>query len=94
MSDQRTPVLILTEETWRILIDSSSEENQDRLILMTWTGLTQIFVGKIRLPRVHRLAVKTRLSTSAVKGTAGTVVKSHCNYEMRHQAFSPRTMRS
>ena len=38
--------------------DSSSDENQDRLLLMTCTGLTEILVRKIRLPFVQRLAVK------------------------------------
>ena len=47
-----------TEEMCRILMDSSSEENQDRLVLMTCTGLTEILVRKIRLPLVQRLAVK------------------------------------
>jgi len=39
-------------------MDSSSEENQDRFVLMTCTGLTEILVGKIRLPFVQRLAAK------------------------------------
>src|SRR5438309_2016258 len=53
-----------------MFMDSSSEENQERLILTTCTGLTEILVGKIRFPWVSRLAVKIWWLPSATAGDA------------------------
>src|SRR5205814_3835904 len=52
------PVRICTEATCEIAILSSVVPNIRGLTRLTWSGLTTIRVGKIRLPRVQRLALK------------------------------------
>src|SRR6185437_5723260 len=61
MSDQSIPVLINTEATLVMGILSSELPKNRGLIRSTRSGPTSIRVGKRRLPRVQRLALKTLL---------------------------------
>ena len=61
ISDQSIPVLINTEATLVMGILSSELPKNLGLIRRTRSGLTSIRVGKKKLPRVQRLALKTLL---------------------------------
>jgi len=62
MSDQSIPVLINTEATLVMGMLSSELPKNRGLIRSTRSGPTSIRVGKSRLPRVQRLALKTLLA--------------------------------
>jgi hypothetical protein len=62
ISDQSIPVLINTEATLVMGMLSSELPKNRGLIRNTRSGPTSIRVGKSRLPRVQRLAVKTLLA--------------------------------
>src|SRR5207302_10416821 len=62
MSDQSIPVLINTEATLVMGMLSSELPKNLGLIRNTRSGLTSIRMGKSRLPRVQRLALKTLLA--------------------------------
>ena len=62
MSDQSIPVLIKTEATLVIGMLSSELPKNRGLIRSTRSGPTSMRVGKKKLPRVQRLAVKTLLA--------------------------------
>lgn len=61
MSDQSIPVLINTEATLVIGMLSSELPKNLGLIRNTRSGPTSMRVGKRKLPRVQRLALKTLL---------------------------------
>lgn len=61
MSDQSIPVLINTEATLVIGMLSSEPPKNLGLIRNTRSGPTSMRVGKRKLPRVQRLALKTLL---------------------------------
>jgi len=56
ISDQMIPVRICTDATCETAMLSSVLPNSRGLTRLTCSGLTTMRVGKIRLPRVHRLA--------------------------------------
>src|SRR6266496_3204349 len=58
ISDQIMPVVIFTEATWEMEMLSSVLPNKRDFTRLTRRRLTMIFVGKIRLPLVQRLALK------------------------------------
>jgi hypothetical protein len=60
ISDQNIPVLIKTDATFVIGMLSSELPKNRGLMRNTRSGPTSIRVGKRKLPRVQRLAVKTR----------------------------------
>src|SRR5437764_12990513 len=62
MSDQNTPVLMSTDATLVMGILSSALPKNRGLIRKTRSGPTSIRVGKRKLPRVQRLALKTLLA--------------------------------
>src|SRR5438270_5030476 len=62
MSDQSIPVLINTDATLVMGMLSSELPKNRGLIRKTRSGLTSIRVGKSRLPRVQRLALKILLA--------------------------------
>src|SRR5438270_13720973 len=62
ISDQSIPVLINTEATLVMGMLSSELPKKRGLIRNTRSGLTSIRVGKSRLPRVQRLALKILLA--------------------------------
>src|SRR3954454_13742296 len=62
MSDQIRPVLIWTEATFVMLTLSSSLLKSVRLRRVTALSLTSMYVGKNRLPLVHRLALKVSIA--------------------------------
>src|SRR6478736_3354426 len=61
ISDQSIPVLINTDATLVMGMLSSELPKNRGLIRNTRSGLTSIRVGKRKLPRVQRLALKTLL---------------------------------
>src|SRR5882757_10557268 len=65
ISDQNTPVEIWTEATFDMAMVSSLLPNQRDFTRLTRKGLTTRRVGKIKLPWVKRLAVKTWACGSA-----------------------------
>jgi hypothetical protein len=67
MSDHSIPVLINTEATLVMGMLSSELPKKRGLIRKTRSGLTSMRVGKRKLPRVQRLALKTLLAVD-VKG--------------------------
>src|SRR3989442_15472609 len=69
MSDQKTPVEILTDATWEIEMLSSLLPNRRRFTRLTRSGLTTMRVGNHRFPLVQRLAVKVS-SEAAVPESA------------------------
>src|SRR5690242_15316616 len=69
ISDQITPVRICTDATCEIAMLSSVVPKSRGFTRLTCSGLTTMRVGKIRLPRVHRLALKD--SPADAEGTAG-----------------------
>src|SRR5215470_507909 len=62
ISDQMMPVAICTEATCKIAMLSSVLPNNLGLTRLTCKGVTTMRVGKNRLPRVQRLAVKEWLA--------------------------------
>src|SRR2546426_4322437 len=58
MSDQKTPVEILTDATWEIEMLSSLLPNKRLFTRLTRSGLTTMRVGNHRFPLVQRLALK------------------------------------
>lgn len=62
MSDQSIPVLINTEATFVMGMLSSELPKKRGLIRRTRSGPTSMRVGKRKLPRVQRLALKTLLA--------------------------------
>jgi hypothetical protein len=62
MSDQSMPVLINTEATLVMGMLSSELPKNRGLIRNTRSGLTSMRVGKSKLPRVQRLALKILLA--------------------------------
>src|SRR5260370_37760580 len=59
ISAHSTPVEICTEATFDMAMVSSLLPNQRDFTRLTRSGLTTMRVGKIKLPWVQRLAVKT-----------------------------------
>ena len=70
--DQIIPVKMWTDATFDITIDSSSLPNKRPFTRLTRFGVTTILVGKKRLPRVQRLAVKTVSGGTSGLGIAYT----------------------
>src|SRR3981081_1127713 len=62
ISDQNTPVLISTDATLVMGMLSSELPKNRGLIRNTRSGPTSMRVGKRKLPRVQRLALKTLIA--------------------------------
>src|SRR2546425_2987623 len=62
--DQISPVLMLMDATFDIAMLSSSEPRRRVLMRETRWGVISMRTGKVRLPDVHRLAVKMYRSSA------------------------------
>jgi hypothetical protein len=73
ISDQSIPVLISTDATLVMGMLSSELPKNRGLTRKTRSGLTSMRVGKRKLPRVQRLAVKTLLDVD-VRGAVDMLI--------------------
>src|SRR5713101_5838130 len=79
ISDQMIPVWICTEATCEIAILSSVLLNHRGFTRLTCSGLTTMRVGKIRFPRVQRLAANVSLAAGICESVV-LMLYSHIYY--------------
>src|ERR1700758_1567089 len=89
ISDQKTPVLMWTEAIFDMAMLSSFEPNSRDFTRLTRCGLITSFVGKRKLPCVHRLAAKVSAGEESI-GWSGIAVIYSNYYKWKSGPSGPR----